>query len=226
MFPFAVALLSGRWRRIGDESRPGNVLSWLLQHALTMVCTGGEPNVWWWYIASMGLELVGITLLMIFLVVCWMSVLLLTCYGFLLSGVILAVLFSFIIHRTVLVHFLPLSIIHPKCFTWQSIFVNFTSHPELHIFTTDIREFDAHPGLMCPSLALVGSCVRFSVHVWVDDTHEPSGSLALSGILAGVIFVIGDVVTRKWLVAHESSIAQSFIDFMLMSTFDKIVLAA
>ena len=110
--------------------------------------------------------------------------------------------------------------------TWQSIFVNFISHPALHSFMTDIRECDANPGMMCPSLALVGICGRFIVHMWVDYTHAPSGSLKLSGLLAGMIFVIGDVVTRKWLVATESSIAQFFIDFMLMSTVDKIVLAA
>ena len=50
--------------------------------------------------------------------------------------------------------------------------------------------------------------------------------MALSGILAGVIFVIGAVVTRKCLVAPESSITQSFIYFVLMSTVNKIVLAA
>ena len=80
-----------------------------------------------------------------------------TCCGLLMSGVILAVLVSFIIHRTVLVHLLPLSIILPKCFTWQSIFVNVTSHPALHSFTTDIRVCDANPEMMCPSLDLVWS---------------------------------------------------------------------
>ena len=79
---------------------------------------------------------------------------------------------------------------------------------------------------MWPSLALVGSCGRFIVHVWVDDTHAPSGSLTLDGLLAGVTLVIGAAVTRKWFVAPESNIAQSFIDIMLMSTVDKIVLAA
>ena len=78
---------------------------------------------------------------------------------------ILSVLSRFIILRPVLVHLLLLSIILPKCFTWQSIFVNITSHSSLHSFTTDIREFDDNPGMMCPSLALVGSCGRFSVHV-------------------------------------------------------------
>ena len=82
-----------------------------------------------------------------------------------MSGVILSVLSSFIIYRPVLVHLLNLGIIRPKCFTWQSIFVNITSHPALHSFTTDIRECDANPGVMCPSLALVVSCGRFSVHV-------------------------------------------------------------
>ena len=88
-----------------------------------------------------------------------------TCCVLLMSGVILALLVSFIIHMPVLVHFLPLSIILPKFFDWKSIFVNLTSHPVLHHFTTDIRECDVHPGMMCPSLALVGSCGRFSVYV-------------------------------------------------------------
>ena len=167
-----------------------------------MVGTGGEPNVWWWYISRMGLELVGITLLMMCVVIGWMCVLLCTWCGLLLYGVILSVLSSFIIHRPFLVHLIPLSIIRPNCFTWQSIFVNITSHPALHSFTTDISECDANPGMMCPSLSLLGSYGRFSVHVWVDDTHAPSGSLTLSGILAGVIFVIGAVVTRK---CHNST---------------------
>ena len=47
----------------------------------------------------------------------------------------------------------------------------------------------------------------------------------MSGLIAGVIFLIGSAVTRKWLVALEYSIAQYFIDLMLMSTIDKIVLA-
>ena len=161
----------------------------------------------------MGLELVGITLLMMCLVVGWMSLLLWRCCGLLLSGMILAVLVSFIIHMPFLVHFLPLSIIRRKCFTWQSIFVNFTSHPALHSFKDDISEFDANPGMMCPSLSLVGICGSFSVHVWFYDTHVPSGSLTLSGILAGVIFFIGSVVTRKWLVAPESRFCPIFYWF-------------
>ena len=82
-----------------------------------------------------------------------------------MSAVILDVLVSFIIHRPVIVHLLTLSIIQPKCFTWQSIFVNVTSYPALHSFTTYMKECDANPGMMCPYLALVGSCGRFSVNV-------------------------------------------------------------
>ena len=48
----------------------------------------------------------------------------------------------------------------------------------------------------------------------------------MSGLLAGVILVMGVVVTRKWLVPTESSIAHSLIDFMLISTVDKLALAA
>ena len=46
------------------------------------------------------------------------------------------------------------------------------------------------------------------------------------GLLAGVILVMGAVVTRKWLVAPESGIAHFLIDFMLMSTVDNSVLVA
>ena len=149
-----------------------------------------------------------------------------TCCGLLISGVILDVVVSFIINRPVLVQLLPLSIILPLCFNWQSIFLNVPSHPALNSFTADIRECDSNPGMMRPSLALVWSCVRVSVYMCVEDTHATSGSSTVSGLLAGVILMIGAVVTRKWLVAPESSIAQYFIDFMLMSTVDKIVFAA
>ena len=167
MCSLAVTLLGRRWQRISLESRPVNVLSWLLWHALTMVGTGGEPNVWWCYIASTGLELVIITLLMMCSVVGWNMVFAVWIWcGFLMDGVSLAVLVRFIIQRHVLVHLLPLSTILPKCFTWQSILVDVTSLPSLHSFTTDIRERDADTGMMWPSLAGVGGCGRVSVHVW------------------------------------------------------------
>ena len=62
--------------------------------------------------------------------------------------------------------------------------------------------------------------------MFVEDTHASSGSLTVSGLLVGVILVIGAVVNRKWLVAPEYSIHQYLIDFMLMSTVDKSALAA
>ena len=49
--------------------------------------------------------------------------------------------------------------------TVHEIFANMTSHPSLHSLTTDISEYAANPGAMCPNLAFVGSCGSASVQV-------------------------------------------------------------
>ena len=51
-------------------------------------------------------------------------------------------------HNPVLVSFLPVIKTRPRILTVQSIFVNVTSHPESHSFTTDSSEYAASPGMM------------------------------------------------------------------------------
>ena len=57
---------------------------------------------------------------------------------------------SWTIQRTVLVHFLPVSIRRPLYYTSTLMpnFVNTTSHPALHSFTTEIRELFSRPEMM------------------------------------------------------------------------------
>ena len=54
------------------------------------------------------------------------------------------------IQRPVVKHLLPLSTSCPRYRTSTPIpnFVNATSHPALHSFTTEIREYEAKPGTM------------------------------------------------------------------------------
>ena len=53
-------------------------------------------------------------------------------------------------------------------------------------------------------------------HVCVDAICVPSGSCILRGLVAVCRFVTGAVVTRKWLVAPESRIAQFLRSSMLI----------
>ena len=48
------------------------------------------------------------------------------------------------------------------------------------------------------------------VHVWVDCTLAPLGSLTRSGLLATALSAVGASVTKKWLVAPLSRMAQFF----------------
>ena len=47
------------------------------------------------------------------------------------------------------------------------------------------------------------------VHVCVELTREPSGSFTLSGFFASWQSLVGDAMTKKCLVAPESSMAHS-----------------
>ena len=68
-------------------------------------------------------------------------------------------------HKPVLSSFTPVSTVFPRYFTSQDILVKSTVHPALHSFTTDIREWDANPGMTWPSLAFIGSCGSWSSHL-------------------------------------------------------------
>ena len=60
-------------------------------------------------------------------------------------------------HMPVLVHLLPLSTILPLYHDVAESFVRDTLHLALHSFKTDRREYFSSPGMMCPSLAFLGS---------------------------------------------------------------------
>jgi hypothetical protein len=79
----------------------------------------------------------------------------------------------------------------------HSILEQETLHPALHSLTTDRREWDANPGMMCPILAASGSSGIAKVQVCVDCTCKPSGMVTLIGMVAIVISDVGASVTKK-----------------------------
>ena len=58
-----------------------------------------------------------------------------------------------------------------------------TSHPALHSFTMESKEWAARPGMMCEILSLAGSSGMARVHVCVELMRAPSGRFTLSGVL-------------------------------------------
>jgi hypothetical protein len=111
------------------------------------------------------------------------------------------------IHKPVLVHLCPHTIVRPRYTMVQLIFVNVTVHPALHMVTTERREWDARPGMMWAAHASAGRSGRSRVQVCVDCTLSPFGRRAIRGTVAGTMLVAGASVVRKWLVAPESRIA-------------------
>ena len=58
-----------------------------------------------------------------------------------------------IIQRPVVLHFLPHTIVLPRCVMVQPIMVNSTLQPALQSLVTDSSECDARPGMMWPCRA-------------------------------------------------------------------------
>ena len=69
------------------------------------------------------------------------------------------------IHKPVLVHLCPQTIVRPQYTMVQLIFVKVTVHPVLHIVTTERREWDARPGMIWAACALAGRSGRSRVQV-------------------------------------------------------------
>jgi hypothetical protein len=111
------------------------------------------------------------------------------------------------IHKPVLVHLCPQTIVRPRYSMVQLILVKITLHPALHMVTTERREWDARPGMMWAARAPAGRFGRSKVQVCVDCTLSPFGRRAMRGTVAGTMLVAGASVVRKWLVAPESRIA-------------------
>ena len=69
------------------------------------------------------------------------------------------------INNPVLVSFLPIIRTKLRIRIVQSIFVNVTSHPALHVYTNDNDEYANNSVIICPNLAFIGSCGSASVQV-------------------------------------------------------------
>ena len=103
---------------------------------------------------------------------------------------------------------------------------NTTLHPALHNVTTDTSECDDIPGMTCPVLAPLGNSGRSSSRLCVEVSLVPSGIVTVMGFVATDIPVADASVTKKWLVAPESNIAQSLISSRLKLIVFKMLLAA
>ena len=132
------------------------------------------------------------------------------------------------IHKPVFLHLWPVSTTLPlyRTSTLIPYLVNDTSQPALHNFTTEMSEYLSKPGRMCANLAACGSSGRSKSPVWVLCILSPSGSDTLMGCCAGFLLTVGALMTRKWLVAHESNTAHSCMLSRLMSTVLSSALAA
>ncbi len=70
-----------------------------------------------------------------------------------------------IIHRPVHVHLLLHRIVLPRCVILHPIFVKWTLHPAFVNVTTETRECNASPKMMCACRAAAGSIGRLSKQV-------------------------------------------------------------
>jgi len=69
------------------------------------------------------------------------------------------------IHKPLLVHLCPQTIVQPRYTMVQLIFVKVTVHPALHMVTTERREWDARPGMIWAARVPAGRSGRSSVQV-------------------------------------------------------------
>ena len=97
---------------------------------------------------------------------------------------------------------------------WHSVY---TPHPAYVSCTNDISDRDANSGMTWPSLAAMGSCGRVSSCTCVDLSIVPSGMMMVTVVSAEVTVQAAASMTRKWLIAPESSTAQSLLFSFLMS---------
>ena len=103
-------------------------------------------------------------------------------------------------------HLRPRRMTFPLCVMVQLIAVKSTSHPALHRVTTEMREKPSRPGMMWPCLHAYDSG-KSRLHLWLDLTVSPLGSLTRRPCWTCLISVAGALVTRKLLVAPESRMA-------------------
>ena len=102
-----------------------------------------------------------------------------------------------IIHNPFLVYVLPKKTVIPLYLTMLPMFINVPSYLVLHNLTTDTREWDVSPSMICPSFACFESKGRSNPHGYVDCTWAPSVSDICSGFIVGSIWVMGTSVTKN-----------------------------
>ena len=80
-------------------------------------------------------------------------------------------------------------------------------HPASQNFLVETNDECESPGTTCASVILLGSHGMSRLHVCVDWIIDPFGSLILSGLVAGILFVTAAPFIKKCAVAPESRIA-------------------
>ncbi len=78
-------------------------------------------------------------------------------------------------------------IVHP-------ILVKETLQPALHRVTTEMREWEARPGMMWVCHAEAGRAGMSSVLVCMECTRLPFGRWAMMGLLVGCMLVMGETL--------------------------------
>jgi hypothetical protein len=102
-----------------------------------------------------------------------------------------------IIHNPVQVQLLPQRMILPPYVIVHPILVKATLHPVLHRITTEMREWEARPGMMWACHAKAGRAGMLSVHLCMEFTHSPFGRWVMMGLLVGHMLIMGAAVVRK-----------------------------
>jgi hypothetical protein len=103
-----------------------------------------------------------------------------------------------IIHNPVWVHLLPQRITLPQYMIVHPILVKTTLQPALHRVTTEMREWEARPGMIWACCTEAGRAEILRVHVCMECTRSPFGSRAMMGFLVGRMLVTGAWSRGQW----------------------------
>jgi hypothetical protein len=106
-------------------------------------------------------------------------------------------------HNPVRVHLLLQRTILSQYVIVHPILVKTTSQPALHRVTTEMRKWEAKPGMIWVCCTVVGMAGILRVHVCVEYRRSPLSGRALMGLLVGRLLVMGAVVVRNDLL-HQS----------------------
>ncbi len=128
----------------------------LVANARSRVAAGGKQRAWWMKRACSAAVDVA-SMLAAMAIGRAMAV---ACSGMRAGDVVRG-----IIHRPVHLHLLPHRIVLPWYMIVHPIFVKWTLHPAFVNVTTETRECDASPGMMCACCTAAGNIGRLSKQV-------------------------------------------------------------